>query len=171
MSETITKVQQTAISWRPARAEDEQFLYDLYCSTREQEISAWGLEAAQRENFLKLQFTARKRHYEIAFPDAEHRIILLDERPAGRMLVFRSEREIRLVDIALLPEHQGRGTGTSLMRELIEEARSAGKPLTLHVGKLNPAARLYQRLGFSVTSDTGADYKMECRPDKPTEGD
>ena len=149
---------------RAANADDEPFLYDLYSATREEEVSAWGLSAEQRESFLKLQFTARQRHYDIAFAGAEDRIILIDERPAGRILVFRSELEIRLVDIALLPEHQGRGAGAFLLKELIEEARTAAKSLTLHVGKLNPAVRLYQRLGFAVVSDVGGDYKMEWRP-------
>jgi GNAT superfamily N-acetyltransferase len=114
--------------------------------------------------FLKMQFSAQRRHYEIAFPDADHKIILSDSRRIGRILLFRTQREIRLVDIALLPEYRGNGIGASLIRGIFEEAEQAGKPVTLHVGKLDRAARLYKRLGFSITSDTGTHYKMECRP-------
>ena len=152
------------ITLRPALPDDEAFLYQLYATTRGEEMRAWGLEASQQEMILKLQFTAQRRHYEIAFPDADHKIILCDGRPAGRILVFRSEREIRLVDIALLPEHRGAGIGASLVRGLMLEAQAAGKPLVLHVEKQNRAARLYERLGFSTTADTGGHYRMEIVP-------
>ena len=150
---------------RPAQASDEQFLFDLYSSTRSEEIAVWGWSREQQEMFLKLQFTAQQRHYEIAFAGAEHRIIFMEELAIGRILVFRAEREIRLVDIALLPDYRGRGIGAFLIKELIEEAESKGVPLTLHVEKHNRAARLYDRLGFSVTSDAGTHFKIEWLPD------
>lgn len=152
------------IGWRPAQPEDEPFLYELYASTRTEEINAFGWNAAQREMFLKLQFTAQRQHYDIAYPDAEHRIILFKGRPAGRMLVFRSEREIVLVDIALLPGHRGDGIGTALISGLIDEAEAKGSTLMLQVEKHNRAARLYQRLGFSLIGETGMYYEMERRP-------
>ena len=150
---------------RAAEAGDNAFLYRLYCSTRVEEIEAWGLGDAQREMLLNLQFTARERHFDIAYPGADHKIILCGDRPVGRILVFHSEQEIRLVDIALLPECRGAGTGAMLVRALCEEAQAAGKPVTLHVAKSNRAARLYQRLGFRVAGDIGTDYKMEWRSD------
>jgi ribosomal protein S18 acetylase RimI-like enzyme len=154
-----------SITLRSALPDDEDFLYQLYCTTRSEEIGAWGLEPAQQEMLLKLQFTAQRRHYDIAFPGAEHRIILRDGCLAGRILVFRSKHEIRLVDIALLKENRGAGVGASLMRGLIAEAQAAGKPVVLHVEKQNRAARLYERLGFTTTGDTGGHYRMEWRPD------
>ncbi len=153
-------------SLRSAIPEDQTFLFELYGSTRREEMAAWGWDSAQEQMFLKMQFTAQRRHYNIAFPDADHKIILSQNRPIGLIVVFRMVREIRLVEIALLPEHRGSGIGASLVRGLLQEAKQAGKPVTLHVGKLNRAARLYQRLGFSIIGDTGTDYKMEWRPDE-----
>jgi ribosomal protein S18 acetylase RimI-like enzyme len=72
--------------------------------------------------------------------------------------------EIDIVDIALLPEHRGGGTGTLLLRELQAEARAAGKALDIHVERYNPALRLYQRLGFKVKEDKGVYFLMEWRP-------
>ncbi len=155
-----------AVTLRLATPDDEPFLYDLYCSTRTEEMAAWGLDESQQKTFLELQFTARQRHYDIAFSGADQKIILCDECPIGRMLVYRSEREIRLVDIALLPEHRNSGIGASLIQALLEEASSTGRSVTLHVDKLNRAARLYERLGFSVTGDTGGSFKMEWQPEQ-----
>ena len=150
---------------RPARPEDEAFLYQLYCSTRIDELTAYGLAPAQQEMFLKLQFTARQRHYEIAYTNADHQIILCQDHPIGRILVYRSASEIRLVDIALLPEWRGKGHGAVLVQALQAEAQRAGKPVTLHVDKFSRAARLYERLGFAISGDIGSDYKMEWRPE------
>lgn len=154
------------LTFRSAAADDEVFLFELYSSTRYEEMAAWGWDSAQEQMFLKLQFTAQRRHYDIAFPNADHKIILSDNRRIGRILVFRTEREIRLVDVALLPEYRRSGIGASLVRGLFEEAQAANKPVTLHVAKLSGAARLYRRLGFSIIGDTGTDHKMEWRPDE-----
>lgn len=158
------KKKETMVTLRPANSDDEPFLYDLYCSTRAEEMAAWGLDQAQQRAFLDLQFKARQRHYDIAFSGAEHKIILCDDRPIGRILVYRSEREIRLVDIALLSEHRNGGIGASLIEALLEEAKTTGKSVTLHVDKVSRAARLYERLGFSVIDETGGSFKMEWQP-------
>ena len=154
------------LTFRCAVPDDEAFLFELYTSVRKEEMAAWGWDWAQEQMFLKLQFTAQRRHYDIAFPNADHRIILSDNLPIGRILVFGTQREIRLVDIALLPEYRGSGIGASLVRGLFEEAKAANKPVTLHVAKLSRAVRLYQRLGFLIIGDTGTDLKMEWRPDQ-----
>ena len=159
------------VTLRLAGPEDEPFLYELYCSTRAEEMAGWGLDQAQQRAFLELQFKARQRHYDIAFSGAEHQIILCDARPIGRILVYRSEREIRLVDIALLSEDRSKGIGGSLIEALLEEAKTKGASVTLHVDKLSRAARLYERLGFSVIDETGGSYKMEwqCERNQTTE--
>jgi ribosomal protein S18 acetylase RimI-like enzyme len=59
------------------------------------------------------------------------------------------------MDIALLPGLRGRGIGSSLLAELIEESERSGSSITLHVEADNPAVRLYQRLGFEHLEDRG----------------
>jgi GNAT superfamily N-acetyltransferase len=162
-NESSVQDQSFQIKLRPARPDDDRFVFELYSTTREEEIATLGLDPTQRDMFLKLQFTAQQRHYDIAFPEGENRIILCGDCPIGRILVFRSKREIRLVDIALMPEHRGSGIGASLIGDLCDEARARDKPVTLHVTKTNRAAHLYERLGFKITGETGAHYKMEWR--------
>jgi GNAT superfamily N-acetyltransferase len=48
--------------------------------------------------------------------------------PAGPRYVMRAGDEIRIIDIALLPEYCNRGIGTALLRGLQSEAAAAGKP-------------------------------------------
>ncbi len=91
-------------------------------------------------------------------------MIVAGGRPAGRLYVARWEDEIRIVDIALLPEHRGNGLGTALLRELIEEADAAGKPLSIHVEQNNPARPLYDRLGFEEAGEFGVYVLMRRAP-------
>jgi ribosomal protein S18 acetylase RimI-like enzyme len=65
-----------------------------------------------------------------------------------------------------LPEHRGSGIGASLIRDLCAEAAAKGLPLLLQVFKSNPAARLYERLGFYRTGESPTHFQMEWRSDK-----
>jgi ribosomal protein S18 acetylase RimI-like enzyme len=153
------------VALRSAVQEDEEFLYQLYCSTRADEIAAFGWERAQQDAFLQLQFRGQQRHYQVQQLDVDNRVILQEDKPIGQLIVMRSDREIRLADISLLPEFRGAGIGTALIRELFAEARESGRPVTLHVEKSSRAARLYERLGFKKTAELGFHYRMEWRPD------
>jgi ribosomal protein S18 acetylase RimI-like enzyme len=91
-------------------------------------------------------------------------VIVADGEPAGRLYVARWEDEIRIVDIALLPEFRGRGVGSALLGELIEESDAAGKPLSIHVEMNNPARPLYDRLGFEEAGEFGVYVLMRRAP-------
>jgi GNAT superfamily N-acetyltransferase len=71
---------------------------------------------------------------------------------------------VRLVDISLLPEHRNRGVGTAIIRDIIAECASLGKPLALQVRKVNPAARLYARLGFTMAGEDEFYIQMRWEP-------
>lgn len=153
------------VTLRVADDADNAFLCDLYASTRAEEMAAWGWSGEQRELFVKMQFTARERHYGAMYPERDDRVILRDGRPIGRMIVARRPGEIVLVDIALLPEEQGRGEGATLVQGLQREATEAGRPLRLHVlGSDAAAIRFYGRLGFRTIDDDGSYLHMEWRP-------
>ena len=122
---------------------------------------------AEKAAFLEMQFDAQDRWYRVQYPQATFDVVVVEGEPAGRLYVNRGEGEIRIVDIALLPEHRGGGVGTSLLRDLIGEADGAGKSVTIHVERLNPALRLYERLGFSLAEDKGV-YLLLERPARPT---
>ena len=113
----------------------------------------WSAE--QKAAFLAMQFEAQHRFYTSRFSEARFQVIDLEGERAGRLYVDRRIDEIRVIDIALLPEHRGRGLGTSLLREVLREAVEAGLAVTLHVEPDNPAVRLYQRLGFQAEPERG----------------
>jgi ribosomal protein S18 acetylase RimI-like enzyme len=153
-----------AITLRLVGPADEEFLFQLYASTRADKLAPLGWSPAQQTTFLRQQFDAQRRDYQARFPAAGHQLILVADRPAGRIWVARADAEIRLVDLALLPAAQGGGVGTQLLRSLIDEATQTSRPLRLSVLKNNHrAARLYERLGFAVIGDTPTYLQMEHR--------
>lgn len=154
----------TSITLRPATSGDEPLLFRIYSSTREEELAQVPWTADEKETFLRAQFEAQHHHYQEHYSGATFDVVLVDDRPAGRLYVARWTDEIRVVDIALLPEWRNLGIGTRLLTELLDEAAEAGKRLTVHVEKLNPALELYRRLGFEQVADRGVYLLLEARP-------
>src|SRR5919206_320030 len=128
-----------SITLRPIRADDEAFLLNVYASTRLDELAPLSWTIAQQMAFLTQQFTAQHQHYQTHYADANFDVIMLDGQPVGRLYVARWEDEIRLIDIALLPEYRNAGIGSGLLNDLLAEATQVGKPVRIHVEKLNPA--------------------------------
>lgn len=157
------------LSERPAAGADGDFQFRLYASTRAEELAAFGWPPAMQESFLHLQFQARRQSYDAAYPESAGAILLSDGAAAGAAIVWRGPEEIRLVDIALLPEFRNRGLGTLWINRLIREARAARLPLRLSVLRGNPAARLYQRLGFAPRPSADSMYiEMEHNGSDPS---
>ncbi len=151
-----------SLTLRRVTLSDQQFLMSVYESTRSDELDQVEWPEGQREAFLRWQFELQKREYDARFPDADYFIILIAGKVAGRIWIGTDQNQIRLLDIALLPEFQNRGAGTQLMRLLIDEARRTNKPLRHMVFVLNNnATRFYERLGFVIIEDLGAYKHME----------
>jgi ribosomal protein S18 acetylase RimI-like enzyme len=120
----------------------------------------------QKAAFLRWQFDLQHQYYEQYYPGSERLVI---ERvngdghpptPIGRLYIDRWADQIRLVDIAILPAHRGRGVGGALLQSIMDEARALGVAVTIHVEATNPALSLYRRLGFRHVDSNGVYYLM-----------
>lgn len=151
------------VSLRPAMPEDEPILLRLYASTRTSELAMVPWDDSQKEAFLRTQFLAQSQHYADYFSDSEHKIILSDEQPVGRLYVARETDGIQILDITILPESRGAGIGTPIIKELMQEAASVDLPLTIYVENYNPSVRLFERLGFVRKEDDGLNILFEWR--------
>jgi GNAT superfamily N-acetyltransferase len=136
-----------AISLRPVTATDAGFLCAVYASTRADELAVTDWTDEQKAEFCQMQFNAQYAHYRQHYPTAEFSVIEHNGTPAGRLYVDRWSKEIRIMDVALLPAHRGRGIGTRLLRALMTEAEASKKLLSIHVERMNPALRLYESGG------------------------
>lgn len=153
-----------AITLRPFRPEDLEFLYEVYARSRDEELSVVPWSIAEKEAFLRFQFQAQHTHYQKYFPRAQFDVVLENDQPIGRLYVDRSADELLVIDIVLLSRCQRRGIGSWLIRQLLGEARAKSKPVRLHVEQFNPALRLYERFGFRRIGDEGISYHMEWTP-------
>lgn len=137
---------------RPATAADVPFLLELRRLTMNGHLAASGMSLSD-ENHLK--------RVEIEFEAA--RVLERDGCPVGLLKLVRQGLRWELVQIQLVPALQGSGIGRALLEELLAEARQAGATVRLSVLKLNPARRLYERLGFVVATESEHSYEMVCR--------
>jgi ribosomal protein S18 acetylase RimI-like enzyme len=154
------------VETRLAKTEDAPFLYEVYSSTRMDEVSAWGWEEHDRNAFLSIQWIMQKNSYQLQFPDAENLIISYEGLNAGRLMLYRTTEKIHLIDISLLPSFRNHGVGSSLLKTLQHEALMKQQIIELHVTPHNPARRLYERLGFQLHESLDFYWKMVWQPMK-----
>lgn len=147
-------------SLRQACADDVDFLQTVYASTRADELTQLPWNEEQRSAFIRMQFTAQRQHYLKFYPNARQDIILVGDKPVGRLYVNRGE-EIHIIDITVLPEHRGLGIGTSIIKSLIQEATEARKATTIYVESFNRSKQLMERLGFKEIEKDGFNLLLE----------
>lgn len=154
------------LSYKAISDDDMAFLSDLYASTRWEELqqTPWNIE--QKKDFLKMQFNAQHKHYQSHYPNSDYLLISEDNKKIGRIYLDRDETSICLIDIAFLPEYRNKGHGTKLLKNLIKEAQSSHKKITIHVEKFNPAYQWYIKHGFQQIEDKGVYQYMEWYPQK-----
>jgi GNAT superfamily N-acetyltransferase len=142
------------IAFRSATEQDFDFCAQLYFAGMDEIIRQLGLDIAAQRDSLRQRWDP-----------AQVEIITLDSRcwlvavPAiGGRAVFGA---------SFVGGHvQNRGIGTQVMRRLISTANTAGEAITLGVIKINPAQRLYERLGFKTTHEDDRKFYMRLEPNR-----
>jgi ribosomal protein S18 acetylase RimI-like enzyme len=150
------------VTLRLVQESDDDFLLKVYGSTREQELAQVPWTAEQKQQFVRMQWEAQKSHYVAQHPHATHEIICLESGAAGRLYLDRTEEKFHVLDITLLPAYRNRGAGSFLLRQIMAEAKEAGKPVSIYVETFNPSLRLFQRLGFTTIQQEGFHLLLQC---------
>ena len=66
--------------------------------------------------------------------------------------------------ISLYKEYRGQGTGTEILREMLELLKEKGyEKVSLAVQKENYAVRMYRAAGFETVGENSEEYIMVCR--------
>lgn len=149
---------------RPATDDDREFLWCLVVATMKDYVDqTWGWdEDDQRRLFDE----------KVDIPNA--RIVVIDGADAGLFVLYHpaapdphpaqaedfAAGAYYVAEIELMPPYQRRGIGAAILRDVIAEARSGGRPVALRVLKVNPARRLYERLGFALIGESDTHYLM-----------
>ena len=142
---------------RPASEEDFHFLYDLKVACLKEYVTAtygWD-EAYQRRLFAK------------RFDPSAMQIIVVDDRDVGQLSVEDSADELYIAGVYLLPAWQNQGLGTTVIENVLSTAAAREKGVHLQVLRVNPALRLYERLGFTIFEETDTHFKMRWQQNQP----
>jgi ribosomal protein S18 acetylase RimI-like enzyme len=142
---------------RTAQPSDVDFEHFLYASTRD-DLRPLGPEVF--DGLVGMQFRAHTTSIRLEHPQAERKIVVVEDVRAGRLITDGSGDHIEVIDVSLLPEFRGQGIGTSVMRSVLAHADRLGRAVRLHVEKQNRAVRLYERLGFAISGDVGMYFAM-----------
>ncbi|MDX1613821.1 MAG: GNAT family N-acetyltransferase [Candidatus Promineifilaceae bacterium] len=140
----------TTYTLRPAAAADESFAYRVKKEALGPYVEkTWGWDETWQRDYHRRNFN----HLEV-------QIIEVEDEPVGTLMVERGPAAMLLHGIYILPHFQRRGVGSTVIADLLAEAQEARLPLRLQVLKVNPARRLYERLGFRVVGGTDHHFLM-----------
>lgn len=149
------------ITLLPARPQDRAFLFRVYASTRRDELLPLGWDDDATYSFLHAQFDHEDRDWNLHQPGAECLVVVRDSVPVGRLYLARSEHEIRVMDLTILPEHRRQGIGRRLIHALLDEARATRRTVRLNLSRSSPMVELCRRLGFLPAATRGGTWLME----------
>ncbi len=144
---------------------DSEFLEELYFSRRADLQQIPG-DAQFVRQLIKMQQQMQAVGIRNNFPVARHLLLEDGSVRIGRLVVDIGASDVRLVDIALLPEVQGRGIGRKVLQAMLEDALSQGLSMSLAVEKNNVRARaLYLSAGFHVHSEDSMFEQLHWHPE------
>ena len=138
-------------SKRLSREADREFLWALHQnSMREYVDQTWGWRDADH----RTRFNQSSRPGDLE-------IIEIENVPVGFISTESIPGKLRLLSIEITPSYQRQGIATSLIQDLISKATNADQLVELQVLRVNPARKLYERLGFALRSETKTHFIME----------
>ena len=143
------------LSIREAGAIDSEFVFAVKkAAFREYVEQIWGWDD-----------TYQKELHDRRFASQDLRIIQFNGTDVGFLSTSSTPDTLKVDQIYILPEYQGRGIGAACMRDIIDDASLEQKPVTLQVLKINTrATAFYQRLGFTIVDENATHFQMKRLP-------
>jgi ribosomal protein S18 acetylase RimI-like enzyme len=140
------------LSVRPALREDAEFVFSLHEKTMREYVIA---------TFRAWDAGWQRKRFDQRYAPSNVRVLRYRRRDVGILWTEEKDRTLVLSNIQVLPEFQRQGIGTAAVRLVLAEASARGMGVALQVLRVNPARRLYERLGFRVTGETETHVLMQ----------
>lgn len=159
----MTSVQrQLAITRRPATPEDKPLLRALFADAH---LELTALPCDTRFVLVDMQFRAQRRNHAAAHPNATSEIVVVDDRPVGRVLVDDSGDVVRVVDISVSLGHRRLGIAGHVLAAIVHDADVTRRHVELTVWSGNRAAvALVERAGFAPVADEAGYVTFDRAP-------
>lgn len=138
---------------------DSPFLFALYSTVRAEEMMLVPWDDNQKSAFLQSQFKAQHEYYLTSYPQGSFQLIELDGKNIGRLYLAELEDEIRIIDLTIMPESRGKGIGTQIISDILQQT---AKPVRIYLESFNQSTGLFKRLGFQIISNEGLYQLWEC---------
>ena len=138
------------IELRPALDHDFEYCRRLYFDGM-----GWIIDE------LHLDRTAQETGFRQQWNTAQVRIVLFDGTDVGWVQTVRADNELFVGQMFVESLFQRKGIGTQVMKRLISEATAFNLAVRVNVVRINPARRLYERLGFRVTHEDDRKFYMK----------
>jgi len=141
-----------SVSLRQATARDSEFAFQMKRAALGEYVrQVWGWDEEEQWRLHQRRFASQ-----------DFRVIVVAGADSGILALSHGSDCLRVNQLLLLPEYQGRGFGTACMRQVIEDAARGGLPVRLQVLRVNRRAiEFYRRLGFRDAGEDEIHTRME----------
>ena len=146
----------TELRFRPAQANDSEFVFFAKkAAFREYVEQVWGWDDSYQQELHDRRFGSQDVH-----------VIRSCEVDVGFLATSRTSNVLKVNQLFILPEYQGRGIGSACMTRIVGEAEIEHNSVVLQVLKVNVRGiAFYRRLGFAVVGESATHLRMEKPPD------
>ena len=153
----MEKSEVEGLKFRKAQATDSEFVFSVKkAAFREYVEQIWGWEDTYQRDLHNRRFASQ-----------DIRIIQFHGTDVGFLSTRNTPDTLKVDQLYILPEYQGKGIGAACMEHIINDASLEQKPVTLQVLKINTrATTFYQRLGFTIVEENSTHFQMKRYPNK-----
>ena len=144
------------LSIRKACTSDSEFIFTVKkAAYREYIERVWGWDDTYQQERHNKEFASHDFH-----------IIQFREIDVGFFITSSTSDTLKVNQIYILPEYQGKGIGSACMTRIIDDANLEQISVVLQVLKVNTRGiALYQRLGFTIVGEDSIYFQMEKSPE------
>jgi GNAT superfamily N-acetyltransferase len=141
------------ITLRPASTQDFEYCNRLHFAGKKKIIEELNLDMAAQAVTFRENWEA-----------TQVRIIGVGSSDVGWLQSTMRDDGLFVAQLFVDGPFQRQGIGTGVMNRLIGEAARLDQAVRLAVVKINPALRLYERLGFHTTREDARKFYMKRDP-------
>lgn len=139
-------------SLRPYNDNDYDFVYQTKKNAYEEYVIA---------NYGEWDEDIQRQYFSDFIDKSKQSIEIISTE--GRNIGFYQDDNLEngdyeIVNICIIPEYQGKGIGTQVLKEKI--AKHANQNIKIQYFKQNPVGELYRRLGFKPNGETETHFQM-----------
>ena len=137
---------------RKVYASDREFVFTVKkAAFREYVEQVWGWDDSYQRELHDRRFASQ-----------DLRIIQFCGTDVGFLATSRTRQTLKVDQLYILPEYQGRGIGSACMARILDDANLRQKPVVLQVLKVNTrGTAFYQKLGFIIVGETTTHFLMK----------